>query len=106
MKENWDKCINFVLKWEGGETYDTGGHTKFGISKNAHPDVDIENLIVEEAKEIYKKDYWNALGLDNEDYEWPFDLVLFDTAVNCGVGRAKEWSKDEYDFQLVFLKRI
>lgn len=59
----FDKCVEFVLASEGGyvnDKYDAGGETKFGISKRAYPDLDIINLTIEQAKDIYYKDYWCA----------------------------------------------
>lgn len=86
------KCMEFVLKWEGGyinDPKDPGGETKFGVSKKAHPNEDIKNLTKERAKEIYRSKYWVASGADTK--EWPECLCLFDAAVNCGVSRAKKW---------------
>ena len=53
--------IKHVLKREGGyvnDPDDPGGETKYGISKRAHPDVDIASLTPESAAEIYKDYYW------------------------------------------------
>lgn len=79
MKENWGKAIEFVLKWEGGETVDTGGYTKYGISKKRFPELDIENLTLEEAKDIYYREYWLKYGCDKLPY--PIDIIMF----NCSV---------------------
>jgi hypothetical protein len=105
---NFDKAIKFTLKWEGGETYDTGGHTKYGISKRGHPDVDIKNLTLAQAKAIYKKDYWDKLNLDEIRFGNAWAVVVFDTAVNLGVGRVSSWVKDETieTWQDLLLKRI
>ena len=92
--DNFDRSIEFVLKWEGGYTNDTrdsGGETKYGISKRAYPMLDIKNLALEDAKLIYLKDYWEKAGCDT--LEWPMCLVVFDTAVNMGVSRAKGFSE-------------
>ena len=85
MKENFDKAVEFVLAHEGGyvcDPFDPGGETRWGISKRAHPTVDIRNLTREGAIAIYKASYWNAMKCD--DYPWPIDAILFDTAVNQG----------------------
>lgn len=90
--KRFDSCIGFVLAAEGGyvnDKYDSGGETKYGISKKSYSDVDIRNLTLDEAKAIYKKDYWDACGCDS--LKEPLDIVVFDTAVNMGVGRAKEF---------------
>jgi lysozyme family protein len=87
---SFEKAIEFTLKWEGGysnDPTDSGGETKYGISKRAHPNLDIANLTLEDAKDIYKKEYWDISGCDN--LPEPFDMVVFDAAVNMGIGRSK-----------------
>jgi hypothetical protein len=89
MDKNFDRAIAFVLEHEGGyvnNPQDPGGETNFGISRRAYPDLDIKNLTKEQAIEIYKKDYWGAAGCGGMN--WPFDIIMFDTAVNVGVMRA------------------
>jgi len=74
---------------EGGyvnDPRDPGGETKYGISKRAYPDEDIQNLSLERAKELYRRDYWDALGLDGSP--WNIAYPLFDCAVNQGPGYA------------------
>lgn len=96
--KRFDACIEFVLAAEGGyvnDKYDTGGETKYGISKRSYPKVDIKNLTLEAAREIYKRDYWDACHC-SELLE-PLDVVVFDTAVNMGVGRAKEFLNEPYE---------
>lgn len=88
------RCLDFVLKWEGGyvnDPGDPGGETKYGISKRAYPTVDIRNLTKDEASSLYNRDYWIPCGCDTLEY--PLNLVVFDSAVNCGVSRAKKWLK-------------
>lgn len=92
--DNFERSMVFILKWEGGysnDANDSGGETKHGISKRAYPDIDITNLTEEKAKEIYRRDYWEKAGCSS--LAWPMCLVVFDTAVNCGVGKALELSK-------------
>ena len=106
---DFDKAIKFTLKWEGGETYDTGGHTKYGISKKAHADVDIANLTIEKAKDIYKKEYWDKIASVEivEIYkDADYLIALFDTAVNVGVGRALEWAKICWSIDDLLFKRL
>lgn len=92
MKEvdlEFERAMSFVAKWEGGyvnHPSDPGGETKYGISKRAYPKLDIKNLTMDQAKEIYFKDYWLKAGCDN--YKFPVNMILFDCAVNMGVGRA------------------
>lgn len=88
--------LTFVLKWEGktytNDPHDPGGETKYGISKKAYPKEDIKNLTEERALEIYEKDYWDASGCNELPY--PYNIAVFDTAVNCGVSRALDWARN------------
>lgn len=86
MQQDWDKAIEFVLRMEGGysnDPNDSGGETNFGISKRAYPNLDIKNLTVDKAKEIYMNDYWNPCHCDELASE--FAIATFDAAVNEGV---------------------
>lgn len=85
----WEKAVSFVLEQEGGyvnNPHDKGGETKYGISKKAYPDVDVENLTLDQAKEIYKKDYWNKCKCDY--LPDALSVAVFDFAVNSGIKRA------------------
>lgn len=90
MKDNFEKCLEFVLKWEGGfvnDPNDPGGRTIYGISEKAHPEVWAKGVPTKEAaKEIYKKEYWDKIKGD--DLPDGLDLAVFDAAVNMGVNRA------------------
>ncbi len=69
-----------------------GAWVKWGINKAANPDVDVQNLTREQAAEIYKKRYWEPLGLDFLAKSNPgFAHVAFDTAVVHGVEQARKW---------------
>lgn len=84
---NFDQAIIKTLKWEGGETTDTGGYTKYGISQKAYPNLDIKNMSLAEAKAIYKRDYWDRVKgdqINNQDLA----ALIFDYAVNAGTGQA------------------
>ena len=89
MKNNFDTALDFVFKAEGGlvnDKNDKGGLTKYGISQKAFPDLKIVDITLEQAKEIYRKHYWEPSGCD----ELPpsFDVAVFDSAVNQGVKKA------------------
>lgn len=89
----WEIAIQFVLKMEGGLTAendpnDPGGLTKFGISQKAYPKLDITNLTLDEAKAIYKRDYWEACQCDQ--LPPAFAIAVFDTAVNQGTREAQK----------------
>ena len=85
MKTSFEEIINKVLEHEGGyvnDPTDLGGETKYGITKRFYPDIDIKNLTIEKAKEIYKRDYWDK----NRIEEVPRELwyIYFDMCVNMG----------------------
>jgi lysozyme family protein len=80
---SFDLAIATVLDHEGGYTFnpaDPGGETNFGISKKAYPNLDIKNLTEDQAKEIYRRDYWRYDGIQNQDVA----TKVFDMAVNMG----------------------
>lgn len=86
---NFNRAVVKTLASEGGSRFtdapdDRGGATKFGISQRAYPNLDIKNLTEQQAREIYKRDYWDRIHGD--DIESPAIAEnLFDTAVNMGV---------------------
>ena len=75
------KAVGYV-----DDPLDRGGETKFGIAKNANPDVDIYHLTWDDAKEIYFNRYWLAGRCD----EMPGRVAVlhFDGCVNHGIPRA------------------
>jgi len=86
---SFEQAVAMVLKHEGGysnDTRDPGGETRFGISKRAYPDVDILRLTEDEAKAIYRRDYWNTLRPD--EIPAPLAICVFDAAVNMGRDKA------------------
>lgn len=88
---NFDKAFEIIIGHEGGYVHDyrdPGGETKFGVSKRAYPAEDIKNLTLDRAKVLYKRDYWDAL--EAEMLPVSARLMVFDCAVNCGVGAAKK----------------
>lgn len=89
---DFDKAFERVIGHEGGyvnDTRDPGGETKYGISKRAYPFADIKNLTLDQAKDIYRRDYWNKLHLDELPACVRFDI--FDAAVNSGTGAAAKF---------------
>ena len=83
--KSFKEIIEKVLEHEGGyvnDPKDLGGETKYGITKRFYPDVDIKNLTIEQAKEIYRKDYWDR----NRVESLPQNLwhIYFDMCVNMG----------------------
>lgn len=87
-----DKAIEYVLKNEGlysNDVDDAGGETKFGISKRSYPKLDIKNLSIQKAKEIYKKDFWEKQKYKNIKNQ-ELAIKIFDLAVNVGTSRANK----------------
>jgi len=106
---NFERSVEYALKWEGGFTndpVDPGGATNFGITINtlrdagidvdSDGDIDVDDVRAlaqnrELVYAIYKNKYWDAINGDN--FDLPFALAAFDTAVNCGVSRTNRWIK-------------
>jgi len=82
-------CLDFTISKEGGITTDSGGLTKRGISQKAYPHLDIANLTDTEIEKIYETDYYNKVGATQ--LHPALAVLVFDTAVNCGVARTVKW---------------
>ena len=85
MRDSYPIGVKLTLGLEGNGNYtndprDPGKETRYGISKRYNPDVDVKNLTLEQAKEIYLKRYWIPAGCDTAPY--PMDICLFDSQVN------------------------
>lgn len=93
--------LDRILGHEGGYSNDrndpgnwTGGNvgagrllgTKYGIAANTYPNVDIPRLTVEDAVEIYQRDFLTPLNADELEAGVAFQLLDF--AVNSGPARA------------------
>lgn len=90
--DKFDVLIERVLGHEGGyvnHPSDPGGETKYGIAKRSYPNVDIKALTKEDAKEIYRRDFWNRI----EGWKLHEDVAyqVLDAAVNHGPGNAIRW---------------
>ena len=105
---NLPQAFAFVAIWEWGnrkdggytnDPVDPGGETKWGISKRAYPDIDIKSLTKEEALLIYERDYWFKAGCDK--MEKALAIAVFDSAVNCGVGRTRSWLSEKEKAKVV-----
>jgi hypothetical protein len=76
--------INFIIDGiEGGDELaqePDGAVAKFGINSKWNPDLDVPNLTREQAVDRYKKNYWNAYGIDEVPEN--MRLLAFDIAVN------------------------
>ena len=93
----FDLCLQVVLAKEGGfadDPADPGGATQMGIT--AHTLAawrgrpvsaeEVRALPAEEAKEIYRAQYWNLMRC--EDLPRGVDLAVFDFGVNAGPATA------------------
>ena len=88
---NFDKAFEIIIGHEGGyvnDPRDPGGETKYGISKRAYPTEDIKSLTLDRAKFLYKRDYWDVV--EAESIPGSARLMVFDCAVNTGLGMAKK----------------
>ncbi len=84
---NFDTAFDRLIGHEGGyvnDPRDPGGETKFGIAKRSYPHVDIANLTLADAKNIYSRDFWEPLGAAHPAIKYQ----VFDFAVNSGIGTA------------------
>jgi len=101
MQENYDFAFELVIGHEGGFQNDSADRgnwttgkigsgvnkgTKFGVSAMAYPNLDIRNLTLDQAKEIYRKDYWAKVQGDALPHG--LDYLTFDCAINHGPQRA------------------
>lgn len=83
---DFDKAFQHVIGLEGGyvnDLRDPGGETKFGISHKAYPSINIKDMTLDQAKELYRNDYWIPAKCDLLPY--PLNMYVFDCAVNQGV---------------------
>lgn len=94
----FDTCVAFVLEREGGyvdDPDDHGGATNYGITQATYDQYrarsgltpqSVRDMPQSEAKGVYLTDYWLAVSADK--FPEPLDCVMFDTAVQHGVGTA------------------
>lgn len=91
----FDSAVARVFKHEGGYSDsdgNTGNPVNFGINQKANPDIDVKNLTKEQAAEIYRTRYWNAIGGDTLAPE--LQGTALDAAVNQGPGNARKWLRE------------
>ena len=97
MKGNFKRCLEFVLRHEGGwadDPHDPGGATMKGVTLLTYkaylgrlPSKDeLRNIPDEHLIDLYKVRYWDNARCD--DLDAGVDMVVFDMAVNSGVGRS------------------
>lgn len=113
MKQNYNDCLNRLLKDEGGYSNnpnDNGGPTNYGITiadyrkyinKNGTA-ADVKAMSVDQAKVIYKSKYWDALNCDS--LPSGVDYSVFDYGVIAGLARPRndlKKFKDKTDADLI-----
>ena len=74
----------------GSDPTDPGGETKYGIAKNANPDLDITNLDWNGAMATYYHRYWEPGNCPNIT-SGRVAALHFDGCVNNGIGRASKF---------------
>ena len=99
---NFDKAFEKLIGHEGGLSLDpkdrgnwTSGvigkgelrGTKYGVSAMSYPHLDIRNLTLDQAKAIYRKDYWGR----SDDLPDAVRFDFFDAAVNSGYEQSVKW---------------
>lgn len=91
----FEQAFDKLIDHEGGyvnNPRDPGGETKFGISKRAYPTLNIADLTLDDAKAIYKRDYWQRAQCDRLHPGVAFQV--FDGAVNSGMGNSIRWLQE------------
>ena len=95
---SFDDSLTFVLRAEGGyvdDPVDPGGATHYGITQRTYDEWRtrkgydprrVRAIEGGEVRQIYHEQYWKPARCAALDA--PMDLILFDSAVNHGVGRA------------------
>jgi lysozyme family protein len=100
MKANFERCLDMVLKHEGGwadHPKDPGGATMKGVTIGTFSQFkgrkvskeELRNISDADLQAIYRRKYWDVVKAD----ELPsgLDFVAFDAAVNSGPARGARW---------------
>jgi len=105
MQSNWDKSFDMMLDSEGGfqdDINDSGNHlsdgrrgcTNLGVTQSAWEEYvghkvstqDMRNLTPAVVEPFYRRKYWDVCRCN--DLPTGVDYLVFDFAVNSGVGRS------------------
>lgn len=93
---DFDRAFDLLMTHEGGfsnHPNDPGGATMYGVTEKVARENgytgNMQDFLLEDAKKIYRKKYWDACQCDvmPEAVQYP----LFDAAVNSGSGQAIKW---------------
>ncbi|WP_407538859.1 glycosyl hydrolase 108 family protein [Deinococcus radiomollis] len=94
---DFERALKATLVYEGGlsnNSADPGGLTNFGITQASFwhylsdkglPLRSVKTITGTEVRDIYQTRYWDPV---TQGRTWPLNAVLFDVAVNSGVGTA------------------
>ena len=107
----FNKAFDHLMKAEGGyanNKHDRGGETFYGVSTKYFPKEvgEIKRLVqsgedpTKYVRDFYKREFWDKSGAESIA-DPSLQLAYFDTAVNSGIGKAKELlnaSTDTNDF--------
>jgi lysozyme family protein len=97
-RDRFEACLAVTFAQEGGfadDPQDSGGPTKYGVTLSTlrsfrhDPDLTVEDVRAlgrEEAREILRSQYWNAVRAS--DMPPGVDLMVFDLGVNAGPRRS------------------
>ncbi len=98
----FNRIVGKTFSYEGGyNPGDTGGQTMYGISQKAHPGLNIKGVTKDMARDIYKKEYYDAIGADK--LPPALRMAAFDTAVIAGPARARQLLKQSGGDPMKFL---
>lgn len=101
MKDNFGKCLAWVLVHEGGyvnDSHDPGGATNKGVTQavyngwrksHGQKTQSVIAISADEISWIYRMLYWDRVRGD--DLPSGVDYAVFDFAVNSGVHRASKY---------------
>lgn len=101
MANQFQMCLPHILQEEGGyanHPKDPGGATMNGVTQRVYDDYrsrkkkprkPVREILPSERDEIYRNSYWKPIRGD--ELPLALALVVFDGAVNSGVGQSVKW---------------
>lgn len=101
MNQNFEKSLKHILAYEGGwsnDPDDPGGATMRGVTQRVYDGYrrraglatrSVRNISDAELRAIYRQQYWDACKAPA--LPAGIDFVVFDGAVNSGVGQSIKW---------------
>ena len=101
---SFDEALVFALRWEGGyvnHQADRGGATNRGVTQRVYDEWrtrkgydtrGVRLIDSSEVRQIYHEQYWKPTRCAALDA--PMDLILFDSAIQHGPGRAIRWLQE------------